>query len=1110
MVIREQKCHPPQLPSPILSREVLLQKLEAALLPSPTRSSTTCKLILLRAPAGYGKTTLLADFARRSRLSILWYFLDQTDGEFSQFLDTFTMLLCQAAPELKTALPPQFVREVVIASQSEDHMARGRSFAHYTALLDDHLSRLSHPLILCICNYQEVSTQETHHAFLNHLLRTMPSHFTLIIESRSIPNLELSSLVARRQILGIGSNLLGFSPQDVSNYVHLLGLPLTFEDTEKLANDYEGWISGLLLGTLLGDPTGSSSISIGQQALLAYLTAEVFTHEAQAYNFLQDTAFLSQLSAPLCDSILQRDDAATFLAHIEHQGLFLERVHRPSGHHVSTDSGSTFPSQTMYALHPVLRKVLTDELERSDPERMDMLRQRAAKFFQSQEEYEQAIMNAIATKAYSLAVEIMEQAACPRSGESVPSMPPAAFTQWLESLPRGLWEQSPRLLLMQATISITHQNYLQAAPLLEQALQAINRAPTLLEESTTLNVEILLAQSAIVFHEGRYSNAQQLCEDTLQLLAADQVEWRIPALARLGMSQVLLGEYVKGLSSLHQALHLSGHASATHETALLHSSLANTYTLLSNTALSEHHRARAIALYERLNDTQGVINSRIWLAILQQNTGRLGEANVLLQNVLEQARASGFTDSSAYALFNLGTNALDQSDLAKALEYFDEGLQLARKIGDQRLVNQYLCELSMAYLLLQDLTTAQLLLAQTTVTSSRITDQLGYESLGFELISCTVLLYNHEFANAAQRLSAFESLAKQAQRKRLQIEGLVRLAICHYSLNQPDEMEVAMTKVVHLVTHGAFEHVPIIEFQRFPNFWHAVKQLPNTACLDVWRSNSSPEQEEPLEHVIDAVQELHVSLPSSARLQICALGEPSVLVDGVPITRWHLAKSLELCFFLLDCQRRIHRKKIIEALWSEDEEYADQTVRSVFHYLRKALGKDCLDSQGGMYMLDLHKVYGEQIWYDVAIFQQHQIQVRQTLEEEDQAIAENHLRAMIDLYRGDYVQSFYSDWCVPRREALRTQCLDVYRELAHLLWRQERWEDSLVCWQQLVALAPYDEEAHEGTMRCYLRLGKRGLAVQQYHRCKEVLQRELALLPGTPLQKLYQRITNNA
>ena len=113
---------------------------------------------------------------------------------------------------------------------------------------------------------------------------------------------------------------------------------------------------------------------------------------------------------------------------------------------------------------------------------------------------------------------------------------------------------------------------------------------------------------------------------------------------------------------------------------------------------------------------------------------------------------------------------------------------------------------------------------------------------------------------------------------------------------------------------------------------------------------------------------------------------------------------------------------------------------------------------------------------------------------------------MIELYRGDYVQPFYSDWCTFRRDELRRMYLDARCLLAQIAWRQERFDECALHWQHTLMVDDCLEEAHYGLMRCYLRQGKRGLALRQYQRCRDTLQRELDISPGSAVQNLYQRL----
>lgn len=1112
MVYQRRKTRPPSLPSPILSRQTLLHTLEDALLPSSEQPFAAYDVVLLRAPAGYGKTTLLGDFARRSPVPVGWYFLDQTDAQFLVFIQTLTAVLSQEFPSLSSVLPSAFL-ETLIATLQAEMQVEGTYLLHqYTDLLEEHIIR---PFILCLCNYHEINDVGEVRQLVNYLLLHMPSHLSLVIESRSIPSLEFSSLLARRRLLGLGSNMLGFSPQEVQAYAHLQHhVSLSEAEATQLATSFEGWIAGLLLATPLGDalaplptmlhlPTwGTPALISNPYTLLAYLRQEVFAQEKQALGFLQETSALPYLDTQSCNMLLQRADAEAMLMHIERQGLFVTRVPHQG-------------TSPRYALHPMLRQILAQDFRQNHSEQATILARRAAELLHEWGNQEEAFMQAITAQAYPLAIAILTQYT--RMGISDP-LQEATLACWLDLFPAPLRDHHPRVLLTRATIALTQHEPHQAAFLLNQALEQLSTespVPPFLEEESIpiLQAEILIAQSTLFFQKGQYTQTREICCKALDLLPFDQTDLRFPALHRLGICSTLMGDYSQGLAYLHQALQWGERIKATREMAAVHASLANSYSLMCHAALSEHHRMRAIALCEQDNDTPGKINNLIWMAILKQNTGAFQEAETILEQILPLARAAGISSSEAYILFNIGANALDQDAFPQALSALEESLSLARHLGDSRLADQCLCELAMVHLYLHEYTTAQILLAQTTASTMK---QPGYEAVGYELARGTLLLYQHDAIQAAACFQALESRAHQAQFKRVQMECLIRLAVCYQEIGREEKIEAIMEKVVQIANQGYFEHIPLFELHRFPEVWRRVQRFPDHACLPSWRETPlEPEEGEEDETSLGILLPTLSSLgrqggresSPAPTLQLFAFGDPRVLIDGQLITRWRLARSLELCFFLLDYHRPIRKEQLVEALWSEDEEYVDQAVRSTLYYLRKALGSACLLSQAGLYTLDLSALYGEQIWYDVAVFQHHWTQAQAALEQERDEQAEKQLQAMIELYSGDYVQSFYGNWCIPRRDELRTQCRRTLRELAHLMWRQERWEESLAHWQRLVAFDSCDEEAHEGIMRGYIRLGKRNLAIQQYQRCKEILQRELTIAPGPNLQKYYQRIT---
>src|SRR5215475_6094944 len=98
----------------------------------------------------------------------------------------------------------------------------------------------------------------------------------------------------------------------------------------------------------------------------------------------------------------------------------------------------------------------------------------------------------------------------------------------------------------------------------------------------------------------------------------------------------------------------------------------------------------------------------------------------------------------------------------------------------------------------------------------------------------------------------------------------------------------------------------------------------------------------------------------SHQLAIQALGEPAIYLRQEPITRWRMARAMELCFYLLDCARPMRKEAIITALWSEVDEQTTRTFYSTIYYLRQALrGESVIVAKGGTYELKLGALYGD-------------------------------------------------------------------------------------------------------------------------------------------------------
>lgn len=1090
------KIQAPALPQRVLHRVSLVDPLHTAI----TAPTSRCKLALVCAPGGYGKTTLLGDVAHHTTVPCCWYFLDSTDNDICSFIQTLLASI--------RARFPHFGQELDIPLQSLSTLtAHNLKNSILQAFTDNFIAALETDIherfALFLCNYHKINEHQLIQAFLNRLLDFLPDHALVVIESRGIPALKLAPLMAQERLLGIGSNRLRFTPEEIQQLTHLQNIaPFSREEAEYLATTFEGWIVGILLSTRLGNGhqlssirtqahgQATSSLQIDRQVLFSYVADEIFKDEPETYTFLKEISLLEFVSPEMCNQLLEISDAQSRLADVERRGFFVT--------HSEEDA------QILYTCHPVLRELLYREACREQPERMLALHQRAGDMFFQSGEYNQAIAHTLASHDDERTAAIIQVAATQMLQHSYVE----TLANWIDALHPDTLERSPHLLLLRANIHMRRDDYTQARRLLEKAEQAFHATHAVQEQSPgrhptpTLLVEILIAKSAVLFHLGDYAQVQRLCQHALQQLPEQESRLCTLTYNRLGICSCLLGDLPTGIAQLHRALLLWGHHDADDLLADIHNNLADAYCLQGNMPLAEHHGARARTISGQTGNVRNQINTLIRQARLQRDRGHLLEAEQLLQDSIEKARLEHFSSGEACALFHLGETYIDQDRFTDALTVTGDALTLARKLEDTYLVHQTLCSLALEYLFLGDMATAAQFLDQVMLKTSATG---SYAFLLREQTRGTVLLQQERYQEAYTCFKALELSAQAGQFTRLTLQTALRLAVCQQALGYAAEATLTLKGATTLARRCHQEQVALIELRRFPALGQVLQTLPEQFCLPHQSSNMPVETTQAT--VLPDSLIVHAGPPA---LEIHAFGEPALIVEGTPITRWRMARSLELFFFLLDGNRSIRQEQLLTALWEEVDENTPQTLRSAIHYLRKTIGSSCIVYESKMYSLQLEACYGNSIWYDVGQFRQGYEAAKKALKEENTALAKEHLLRAVDLYRGEYVQSFYSNWCIARREELHQDYLDARQELAHMAWKSEQFAECAEQWQHILTLDNYLEEAHHHLMRCYLRMGKRGLALRQYQRYSEILQEELAVSPGPSIQRLYQKLTAGA
>lgn len=1098
----------------MVQREALVRRLNEAVV---EHRVPPCKLILLEAPAGYGKTTLLTEFAHQSSIPCCWYLLDRSDSEPLIFLQTLLASIRRRFPTFGEPLVPLLNGPAAASA--------GSQYLHMVleALVEALAREIHERFALLLCQYHEVNASNEIATLMEYLVRHMPEQGVLILESREVPDLDFASLLAERAMLGIGQDLLRFSSQEIRELARVQGSQEPNEgEAEQLASTFDGWITGLLLGTRLGGmqffqrkwnaplPRQGYDTLIHAQTLFSYVVNEVFKRHQDMYDFLKEAVVLQEMRPAICARLLDLPvaEANRCLYALEQHGLFV------------THSGEG--ADLVYTCHPVLRDLLYEELRLQVPERFVYLHQRASELLSVEQRYEQAIYHAMEARVDEIAAQLIIASA----DQMMEQGHLETLQHWIEVLSEATTSYYPKLSLIQAHIYLRNSELDKALPLLQRITTQLNNpSPQIAapEELPLLQAELAIDRAYALILQGKYLQAQQLCQQALTNLPADEVVLKAQAHLHFGICAELLGNPSVKIVHYQKALQLWGRHTVSYLTAGGHSSLAVTYRRLGHFALAEHHSARATACWEQLQDTRGMVNHLIVRAYLAWDQGRLDEAEHLLQEALElSGNPLHLHRLQGYVLVSLGEFYQDQRLYDRSLAVTEEGLALARQLGDTHLLNDALLTLALTYLYMGDAATASLLLSELSIEEVNCAEGRSLQQIVRDLAMGTILLHQQHYAEAAALLDPTEASLNTIGFKREQLQALVRLAACHLGQKQWPEVQQKLAAVEEIMTtFDGYEQRVQAELHVLPKLQQAVEKRPEAAAL---RTLLHWAPEEPLQEEQEqtsqkgesgGVSPAQVAPPASfngslttPRLRIIALGEPVVLLDGQPITRWRMARAMELCFYMLDCARPLRKEQILTALWEEVDEQTSQTFYSTIHYLRKALGREAtIASRSGIYRLDLASVYGKEgVWYDVTVFEEQYALGRQALAEGAEEAARTAFETMVELYQGDYVQPFYNDWCTMRRDELRQTYLDAHQQLGQLTWRAEEVEKSASHWQQMLAVDPCLEQAHYGLMRCYIRQGRRGMALRQYQRCKETLQQELGAAPGVAIQSLYRRL----
>ncbi|MGD2146164.1 MAG: LuxR C-terminal-related transcriptional regulator [Anaerolineae bacterium] len=669
------KLYVPQTRGDLVPRPRLHERLDEGL---------TRRLTMVSAPAGFGKSTLVAGWLSASEQPAAWLSLDQGDNDPVRF---WTYLIA-AVQTIHSDMGLE-ARQIVSAPQL-------RNTEPVAVSLINDMSQVGHDLIVVLDDYHVIESAQVH-ADLGYLLEHQPPNLHLILITRVDPPLSLARLRAHGRLVEIRAGDLQFSSEEAAILFNdVVRLDLKPEQVEALNLRTEGWIVGLNLAalSLKGQPASDSIIERftgSHQFILDYLTEEVLRALPRALReFLLRTSILDRFCAALCSAITGNPASQQVLNELRSRSLFV----------IPLDSGGTW-----FRYHHLFAEVLCALLERDHPGEVDTLHLKAAAWFEREGHPGEAVDHVLRSRDMVRAGELVL-----KHGPSVLYRGEiATVLRWLDALPLEMERQDPSLSLARCWALFLSGQSSAIGPHLEQASEAYERsvAEGALSgaQQTYAAAQLAMMRSVLARGRGEHATSVAHAEEAVRLVPTEMLEtlgtqWNMLAAARAGAGEFdgAIEAYERGIAVQHAEGNLIGAYGSTYAQVM--------YMLLQG-HLNEAEGLCRSAIDRAVSEGHGDFPAAGWLYIararIELERYHLDEAEAYLNTGLRIARPGGFGEAVRAGRHLRAHLAAARGDLHAAAHILQDTARIVNAMDDPYLAGELNGEWAKLCLLAGDL-----------------------------------------------------------------------------------------------------------------------------------------------------------------------------------------------------------------------------------------------------------------------------------------------------------------------------------------------------------------------------------------------------------------------
>ncbi|HEX2916137.1 MAG TPA: tetratricopeptide repeat protein [Chloroflexia bacterium] len=1100
------------------------------------------KLVTISAPAGYGKTILLSDYANRGFKPCSWLSFDYSDNDEAVFVESLILSIKQVFPQF--AAQSGFIAGLVEALRDPENGVEVCT----RQIINEIYTTIKVNFDLILDDYHIVDNQPKIDRLVNTLLLYLPPNCRILLSCRTLPGLDLTSLRIQGNVTGLGVKDLKMNAEEV--YTLLSGhfnLPISRQDALEVTEKTEGWVTGVMLAcdTVLHQ-LDTPAISATQTQLFNYLSTQILQNLPEGLQtFLLESSVLQILPVEMCAALLERTNTIEMLADCEHRRLFIDQVH------AGPETGT--PATTYYRYHSLFRNFLAERLRKTAPERYRYLLRRSAQLFLAQNDVDSAMVYLLQAEAYQEVIDLLKQV----GEKELHKGRLTTLQNWLAALPASWFWSEPDMVTLKVKLLGLGGEFEAAHNLLNQLQVSLSNQcpPPLLKQVQVQIIEAKLYRTQVQYEKAIQVLQEALsqllsyeCDDSLlhepsqpPVMVSEQEEQdykkaKAEIYLELGVNLGMNGKLQPALEGLEKAQPLFEELGSKESLARLHQCFSAVCSGLGEVEAARQHLVTSLDCWESTGNMTGLVNTLVNLGSVYLSESSYSQAQEVLEKAISVATQAGYLAGHAYALAFMGDLLRDTDQFEPAQACYNQSLQLAESSNEKRLILLVGREIAANLRRLGKYSESRQALKDA---FNQLPDQQKIQGYYLELLRLLETGLELDQANYQEARLLLEKgagfyLQKDNKREhavRLFLEarlnfglGKLRPSLSLLSTALSLAQEVGNPAIIlkqeawYAQSFLRFAQINQAKLSRFQSVIEALLQETDAATPDQTLSPGEAAAAPP--ELVSSQNEpdsASAAGPAGLRPKIKAktseqgvlllegysLGKPHVVMQGTVVQDWRTVKAVELLFLLMDQGRSLRKEFIINALWPDVEACKTENLfKTTLYRLRQALCPEWISRDGPSYSLRV--AYR----YDAAEFQKNIRQGDRLLmsnpdlpEKKEQALG--LYREAADLYRGGFLEGIYSEWSIERQQQLEMLYHELLIKQSQLYFQMGHYEPALHTVEQYLQFDSFSETAHLIRLEIYKELGNSAMLSHSFELYTQMLK-ELNQEPSAEARLLFR------